>query len=77
MARETLYAGGNTEKCLIKGNIDMIRLELADVPVSRLNVIISSRLVDESVARLDTMVKSGLARASVSKLGAIVNTSIR
>ena len=77
MARETLYAGGNTEKFLTEGNIDLIKSELPDVLVSILNGIISSRLVHESVAGLDTVVRTGLARASVSKLDVIVNVSIR
>ena len=71
MARETLYAGGNTEK------IDLIKSELPGVLVSILNGIFSSRLVHESVAGLDTVVRTGLAKASVSKLDITVNVSIR
>ena len=55
----------------------MTRSKLAGVPVSILNVIISSRIVDESVSRLDTMVSPGLARVPVSELNFIVNASIR
>ena len=38
---------------------DIIRSELADLPVVRLNVRSSSGFVDESGSRLDTMIRSG------------------
>ena len=81
MVRKTLYAGGGTEKCLTwgggGGGIDIIKSELADIPVLRLNIRSSSGLVDESGSRLDIIIRPGLASASVLRLGVIVNAARR
>ena len=54
------YMKGEILKNSLHGrDSDIIRSELADLPVVRLNVRSSSGLVDESGSRLDPMIRSG------------------
>ena len=54
------YMKGEILKNSLHGrDSDIIRSELVDLPVVRLNVRSSSGLVDESGSRLDPMIRSG------------------